>query len=118
MDILGLLKRLSIRSADDTLIKQTYFCPECCQESPGHEKFCEAGNAIDALEAGRLVVVEKTKCLWAEDIDGNWDTSCGGKFTVTEGCPSENNMKFCTYCSKELSEKMFCFNDETKEQGT
>lgn len=118
MDILGLLKRIEWGSED--------VCPDCdtwkYNSTSGdvnqHDKDCHLKAAIDGLEAGRLVVMLKTKCLWAEDIDGNWDTSCGEKFTVTEGCPSENNMKFCAYCSKELIEKMFCFNDETKEQGT
>ena len=49
---------------------------------------------------------EKLKsCLWIEDNDGNWDTSCGEYFTLNEGTPKENGMKYCCYCGKRLEEQ-------------
>jgi hypothetical protein len=46
------------------------------------------------------------RCLWAlEDDDaGVWETECGGAFILIEGTPTENNMAFCPYCGKRLSE--------------
>ena len=43
-------------------------------------------------------------CTWAEDWEGNWETSCGEAFIFYDGAPSENGMKFCCYCGKELAE--------------
>lgn len=43
-------------------------------------------------------------CQWTEDSDGNWDTSCDNKYIIVEGTPSENGMKFCTYCGLRLEE--------------
>ncbi len=47
------------------------------------------------------------KCKWKYwgeyDTDGGrWETSCGSAFTVNEGTPKDNNMKFCPFCGKEL----------------
>ena len=48
------------------------------------------------------------QCVWFRDdgIDASdvWDTDCGHAFVVTEGSPSENHMKFCCYCGRELEE--------------
>lgn len=47
-------------------------------------------------------------CTWFEDEDSDlWETSCGGMFSIIEGTPSENSMKFCCYCGKLLQESLF-----------
>ena len=46
-------------------------------------------------------------CVWEEDSDGNWETACGNIFCLNEGTPSENEMRFCCYCGKQLSQKLF-----------
>jgi hypothetical protein len=46
-------------------------------------------------------------CKWIEDDlnCGVWHPSCGGDtFIVDSGLPSENKMKFCCFCGKELIE--------------
>jgi hypothetical protein len=48
-------------------------------------------------------------CDWRQDtwddLDSNtYNTSCGEAFSITEGKPSENRMKFCAYCGKPLVE--------------
>lgn len=45
------------------------------------------------------------QCVWAEDFDGEYDTTCQQAFMFIDGSPSENQMKFCCYCGKELVEK-------------
>jgi hypothetical protein len=52
------------------------------------------------------------QCVWAEDFDGNWDTMCQQSFVFIDGSPSENKMKFCCYCGKELVEKKFQYDVE------
>jgi hypothetical protein len=44
------------------------------------------------------------KCRWVEDWEGNWCTECGEGFTLTSGKPTDNRMKFCTYCGKPLEQ--------------
>lgn len=48
------------------------------------------------------------KCKWSEwstligEPTNNFDTSCGHTFTLNEGTPTENEMKFCCFCWKEI----------------
>ena len=47
------------------------------------------------------------ECNWAQDDEGSevWHPSCGrGMFSLTEGGPKDNGMKFCCYCGKPLVE--------------
>jgi len=43
-------------------------------------------------------------CCWQQWTDdcGIYDTDCGGSFTIEEGTPKENMMKYCCYCGKPL----------------
>lgn len=44
------------------------------------------------------------ECIWTEDGDGFWETSCGNTFVVEDGTPYDNKMKFCPYCGGNLRE--------------
>ncbi len=44
-------------------------------------------------------------CVWREDADGNWHTTCGHAFLFIEGGPSENDMVWCCYCNHFLVEQ-------------
>ena len=46
-------------------------------------------------------------CTWTENVDGNWETSCGEIFVLEDGTPSENSMKYCCYCGASLKEKLY-----------
>lgn len=66
-------------------------------------------------EAGKRCTVMKTvtTCLWTEDDDATWGTACGQAFTIIEGTPKENGMKFCCYCGGQLEQKRHeVHNDE------
>ena len=52
------------------------------------------------------------KCVWKDDGEGNWDTSCGERYIIIEGTPYENNMKFCTYCGRILIERLYVNDDD------
>lgn len=47
---------------------------------------------------------DKPKCTWTDDEGGCWDTSCGHRFVVNDGTPSENSMAYCCFCGKEIEE--------------
>ena len=42
-------------------------------------------------------------CGWGEDEDGNYWTTCGHGFSIIDGTPKQNGMKFCCYCGKPLT---------------
>jgi hypothetical protein len=41
-------------------------------------------------------------CVWGQDDDGNWDTSCGNTFVFIDGDPAENRFAYCPYCGGNL----------------
>jgi hypothetical protein len=48
---------------------------------------------------------KKEFCEWTEDdIDGGWDTQCDNKHLFIDGTPTQNDYKFCPYCSKIIKE--------------
>ena len=44
-------------------------------------------------------------CKWfyMEDED-YWETQCGEEYSIIEGNPKENRMKYCPFCGKKLKE--------------
>lgn len=50
---------------------------------------------------------DNNKCMWVmvEDPDIDlWCTSCGEEFHIEADTPSDNHMKYCCYCGKEIAE--------------
>ena len=45
-------------------------------------------------------------CHWREDDEGHYDTSCGSRFSLNEGTPKDNHMRFCCYCGKTLHQEL------------
>lgn len=43
-------------------------------------------------------------CEWKSDGEGNYTTSCDNIFTLIDGNTTDNNMTFCPYCGKHLTE--------------
>lgn len=44
-------------------------------------------------------------CKWTYDLDeDSWDTQCGNKFSLIDGNPYENKMRFCCYCGGKLDQ--------------
>jgi hypothetical protein len=45
-------------------------------------------------------------CTWKKHWwHDHWETSCGHAFTVLEGTPRDNGMKYCCYCGRTLVER-------------
>jgi hypothetical protein len=47
------------------------------------------------------------ECVWKEDSEGNWMTGCRETYIIITGTPEENRMKFCVYCGKPISQKLY-----------
>lgn len=56
-------------------------------------------------------------CEWSQSDDPDfcwWDSACGEAWTFTDGGPTENGMKFCPYCGKELCVAAFGLPDDVR----
>lgn len=51
----------------------------------------------------------KDSCLWTrQDADSEWwSTSCGEEYYINFGIPTEQKMKFCCFCGRQLKEQDF-----------
>jgi hypothetical protein len=56
---------------------------------------------LKLVDGDRLKVHPGT-CQWEESLDDVWETSCGRIFSLTDGSPAENDMRFCYHCGKTL----------------
>ncbi|MBA1445850.1 MAG: hypothetical protein M3H12_18675 [Chromatiales bacterium] len=61
--------------------------------------------AADADAGGQVQALVSDLCAWRQDDDGGdtWLSDCGNAFTLNEGDPAENSMKFCCYCGLPLT---------------
>ena len=41
-------------------------------------------------------------CLWTEDKDSVWETTCGHSFIFNDGGPHDNEFEFCPYCGQRI----------------
>lgn len=41
-------------------------------------------------------------CVWSEDFESTWHTTCGEAWQFTDGGPAENNCRFCHGCAKPI----------------
>lgn len=53
---------------------------------------------------------EKWRCQWSQwsqvDWDSDcWETTCGNAFTLNDGTPRDNRMRFCCYCGLKLAQR-------------
>ena len=59
-------------------------------------------KALAELEA---VKAREEACVWTyDDYEDSWQTTCGNAFTLNDGKPSDNEMRFCGYCGHPLQE--------------
>jgi len=45
-------------------------------------------------------------CVWSEDYDGNWTTSCDNEFTFFDGGPVSNGLVYCCYCGALIEQQL------------
>lgn len=74
-------------------------------ESVGSKNIVCEGIGWNVPDRFELATKRETEiCNWEADSDNNYSTSCGETFTLIDGTPNENGMKFCCYCGKKLQE--------------
>ena len=68
----------------------------------------EHRTAVEARKKREIVTRKdermnpKQYCLWIEDDDGVYQTSCLHSFEFLFGTPEHNGVKFCPYCGKPI----------------
>jgi len=82
---------------------RTVYCVSCTGSVYAFSPDAYA-KAIDKWNARPHPQPEDPPCLWKGD-DGTYETSCGQAFTIIDGTPADNDMRFCTYCGKPIEEK-------------
>ena len=89
-------KAESLREAADRLCK---ICvgeldPNTCKNCPDRSAILAVNSSTDEGEA--------RECVWTEDTDGLWKTSCGRSWTFIEGGPKDNRVHYCHGCGKPV----------------
>ena len=61
--------------------------------------------------------VTNNTCTWQEDSDTSyWYPSCNKQaFAIIDGTPTENEMKFCCYCGKQLKEERYMEEEDDEK---
>jgi hypothetical protein len=81
-------------------------------------KTCGIGR--DCSEAIMPFILDALKqepaesCLWKEDQDGVWDSSCGLRWDFNADEPIGNGMVFCPRCGKTLTQQGY-FEEEEED---
>lgn len=83
-------------SADDEMAKNCVVCKKPLSVN-GHKYLCDVCLIQYSDKPSAM-----GECVWKEDSDGNYETSCDDMFVLTEGSPEDNNMKYCPMCGKTI----------------
>ena len=59
----------------------------------------------------------RENCIWTQDEDGVWDTSCDNAFTLIEGTPANNSMHYCCYCGHPLEQVLYTLSSDEIGDG-
>jgi hypothetical protein len=85
-------------------------------------------HLVDVVDAEELIAeVERifagtgdaVRCVWRQDdLEGMFTTTCGGAFEFIDGTPTENGVRFCCYCGRPATEKLYVesIDDETESE--
>ena len=64
------------------------------------------GESVEKDVHVRVLPGECSLCEWEwDDTHCKWDSDCGNAFQLISGTPTENEMQFCPYCGKQISER-------------
>jgi hypothetical protein len=53
------------------------------------------------------MTITRNGCQWSRDSDEDsdtWSTACSHYFTLIDGTPTDNGLKYCCYCGRPLIE--------------
>lgn len=78
-----------------------------CNYKPAYGVYNQIRTILKMHGTGQPFNAKLHDCLWTQDIDGNWKSSCNNIHVLIEGTPRENGIRFCCYCGKELYEEYY-----------
>ena len=55
-------------------------------------------------------------CVWTEDDEGIWSSTCNQEAEFLSGGPQENGYRYCPYCGMALEQKLWA--EPTVEEDT
>lgn len=78
--------------------------------APSNAKCQQCGQPTDSMsmdESGEPICKacfarQYGPCVWQENEDGYYDTTCGNAFVMESGTPRENGMRWCCYCGRRM----------------
>jgi len=62
-------------------------------------------------------VTRQDVCVWTQDSDGPWCTSCGKVWEFNEGGPADNGAHFCHHCGGVLLAEPFAEDETPNDQA-
>jgi len=91
----------------NSLLRSAWMIANRNGEQTNWEAFKNAVYKELVVEHNAKTSTDNNKCMWVmvEDPDIDlWCTSCGEEFHLEADTPSDNHMKYCCYCGKEIAE--------------
>ena len=86
--------------------ERRFLCPDCeTVKLPRQQDFDWADRQLPDGIARQDV------CIWTQDSDGPWNTSCGVTWEFVDGGPAENGAHFCHHCGGVLMAATFADDD-------
>lgn len=61
-------------------------------------------------------VTRQDACVWTQDSDGPWCTSCGKVWEFIDGGPADNGAHFCHHCGGVLLAEPFAKDEPPNAQ--
>ena len=86
-----------------------WYCPRCVAIVSGeHVTFHEThdprcGGCGDQVYAAKERMNTTGGCVWSQDENGVWETTCENMHEFSADGPAENNHKYCPYCGKAIA---------------
>lgn len=84
-------------------------CGEMFTDPPIQKRYTQAQLEAAVAEA------RGGECVWTPDDDGVYYTTCENAFFFDTGTATENKLKFCGYCGKNLVEATPVLADGNQE---
>ncbi len=92
-------------------------CPKCVGGQVGenddgvvHYYDCPNCRAVGFIPAPAPGV-----CVWSENEDGQWDTTCGACWEfMNEGTPADNGVVYCHKCGNHVEAKPYTEKEATE----
>ena len=81
-------------------------CDLCGELMPEGESMFRFHGYSGPCPKPPLPVATPTKtCVWAQEDESDlWATKCGHYFTINDGTPTDNKMRYCVFCGGTIDQ--------------